>query len=172
MSAHLPSTESSFQIIRRTVELPVSFESFTQKFESTLGRYSPQMLYATTTEEEMKKTVADTVGSQPFGIFAVQDHGRLLGLAGRPSKVKQYVIGDPRLAVQMTAHEIRAALHAPVTMLVYEVDGAAKVDYFTAQSIFGQFGNAQVDKVAKEIDEKRVRLIENLVAEISGASAA
>lgn len=168
----LSCIESSFQVTRRTIELPVSFEAFTEQLEKNLGRYDLGALRAARTEEDMKKVVADTVGAYPFGIFSITNHGALLGLIGQSAaKAKQYVIGDPRLAVQMTEHEIRAALHAPVTMLVFEVEGTAKVDYFTAKSVFGQFGNDRVDRVAEEIDIKRDSLIENLVSEISRASA-
>lgn len=168
----LSSTESSFQITRRTIELPVSFEAFTEQLEKKLGRYDLATLRTAKTEEDMKNIVANTVGTYPLGIFSITNHGALLGLIGQSAaKAKQYVIGDPRLAVQMTEHEIRAALHAPVTMLVFEMEGTARVDYFTAKSVFAQFGNDRVDRVAEEIDRKRDKLIEKLVLEISSASA-
>ncbi|KZP34634.1 hypothetical protein FIBSPDRAFT_846741 [Athelia psychrophila] len=164
-------TDSSISIIRRTIELPVSFESFTQKLESSLGRYDSTALYGTKTEDDMNTVVADTIGSQPFAIFSIQAHSRLLGLIGKPGKATRYIIGDPRLAVQMTSQDVRAALHAPLTILVYEVGGTAKVEYFTAQSVFGQFGNAKIDAVAAGIDKKQDGMVENLVAEILTSAA-
>jgi len=175
----IPHTDASFPVTRRTFTLPVSFEAFTLKLESTLGRYDPAALYATTTKEDMEKVVADTIGSQPLGIFAIQDHGRLLGLVGVPRKAKQYVIGDPRIAVRATGRDVRVALHAPVTILVYETEGKdaeTRVEWHTAASVLGQFGDAGVVEVGQEIDTKREVLVKKLVREIleaegRGASA-
>lgn len=162
----LPTTDAPVHLIRRTIELPVSFESFTKTLESGLGRYNDAALKALKTDEELENTVAAIVGTGLLGIFAIYNHGALIGLTGRHAKAKHYVIGDPRLAKKMTSQDVRAALHAPVHMLVYEVDGIAKIDYFTATSLFGQFNNAHIDEAAGGVEKKRETVIERVMADI------
>ncbi|KZP34635.1 hypothetical protein FIBSPDRAFT_1035628 [Athelia psychrophila] len=163
----LATTDSTVPIIRRNIELPVSYESFTEKLESTLGQYDLPAIFAAKTADEMNNIVADNIRGQPFGIFGIQNHGYLLDLIGKPGKAKQYTIGDPRLAAQMTSQDLRTALYAPLTIIVYEVGGTAKVEYFTVQSVFGQLGNAGIDALAATIEKKLSGMVEKLVAEIS-----
>lgn len=95
-------TDTPVQIIRRTIELPVSFESFTENFESRLGRYDYTTLKSSANFADLDAKVATLVGAEPFSIYAIHNHGALIGLIGRSAKAKQYVIGDSRLALKMT----------------------------------------------------------------------
>ncbi|HEX7909485.1 MAG TPA: DUF302 domain-containing protein [Paraburkholderia sp.] len=76
-------------------------------------------------------------------IFSTTNHGVLLSLAGAPRHAIRYVIGNLRVALQMTRHDIRAGLYAPLSVLVYEVaPGVVRVEYDQPSTLFGQFGNA------------------------------
>jgi uncharacterized protein (DUF302 family) len=98
------------------------------------------------------KTIEGPLGLM---IFAVIDHGRLAGLAGKAGGAKQYVVGNPLFALQMTKKDIRAGLYAPLRVYIRE-DGPKKsiVEYDLPSSLFGQFQNAEVDHVARMLDEK------------------
>ena len=73
-----------------------------------------------------------------------------------------YVVGNPLFALQMTQHDIRASLYAPLRVLLYENgEGKTCVEYDRPSSLFGQFGNASVTEVATMLDRK----LEQLVAE-------
>jgi uncharacterized protein (DUF302 family) len=55
----------------------------------------------------------------------------------------------------MTQHDIRAGLYAPLRVLLYEDDeGKSCVEYDKPSSLLGQFGNAEVTKVAAMLDRK------------------
>jgi uncharacterized protein (DUF302 family) len=61
----------------------------------------------------------------------------------------------------MTEHDIRAALYAPLRVLVYEdADSKLQVEYDLPSTLFGQFRNSQVDAVAKELDDKLAMLVQ------------
>jgi uncharacterized protein (DUF302 family) len=77
-----------------------------------------------------------------------------LNLKGKPCKAKQYVIGNPLVAIQMTIHIIRAALYAPLRIVVYEDE-----HYDLPSSLFGQFDNDAILQVAKGLDEKLLNAI-------------
>ena len=60
----------------------------------------------------------------------------------------------------MTRHDIRAALYAPLRLLVYEVDNrTTKIEYDQPSSLFGQFDNLEVTAVARSLDIKLANLI-------------
>ena len=67
----------------------------------------------------------------------------------------QYVIGNPLFAVEMTRHAIGAALYVPVRVLIYDADDSKTcIEYDRASSLFGQFGDDQVDRMATSLDQK------------------
>ena len=60
----------------------------------------------------------------------------------------------------MTIHDIRASLYAPLRMIVYEVeDKKAFAEYDLPSSLFGQFGNDEILKVAMGLDAKLFQVI-------------
>ena len=112
--------------------------------------------------EAVRARLQGMVGPSGFMVFRTSDHGALLRLVGQDKKAMQYLVGNPLFAIQMTQHDIRAGLYAPLRVLLY-VDEAGKtcVEYDKPSSLFGQFGNAKVTEVATRLDRK----LEQLVAE-------
>jgi uncharacterized protein (DUF302 family) len=90
----------------------------------------------------------------------VFDHGAALNMVGARTNAKQYLIGNPLTAIQMSQHDIRAALYAPLRVLVYErKEGETIVEYDQPSSQFGQFGRAEVTEVARTLDVKLERVL-------------
>jgi uncharacterized protein (DUF302 family) len=76
-------------------------------------------------------------------------------LAGQKRKAIQYVVGNPLIALQMTQHDIRASLYAPLRVLIYEnEEGKTCLEYDRPSSLFGQFGNDRIAPVASMLDQK------------------
>ena len=149
--------------VRRTTDKP--FEDVTTAFVRQLGRFEPgvyQALAAGGDAEGARAKIEAMAGPSGFMLFGTQNHGALLRLAGQKRKAVQYVVGNPLFALQMTQHDIRASLYAPLRVLIYE-DGRGNtcVEYDRPSSLFGQFGNANVTEVAAMLDRK----LEQLVAE-------
>ena len=142
--------------------LASTFDGFTSNFEALLNRldadhYADEVLTNPLRVENHLKSLEGETGLM---IFNIQNHGALLNMAGKTRKAKQYVIGNPLVAIRMTAHDIRAALYAPLRIAVYEdVGGAAIVEYDLPSSLFGQFGNDEVLAVAEGLDEKLLHAI-------------
>src|SRR5436190_16031163 len=99
--------------------------------------------------EAAKAKIEAMAGPSGFMLFGTQDHGSLLRLAGQKRKAIQYVVGNPLFALQMTQHDIRASLYAPLRVLLYENDeGKTCVEYDRPSSLFGQFGNDPIGPTA------------------------
>ena len=141
------------------------FEEVTKAFEKPLGQFDPEIYKSLAAGEDGEKTRAkleSMVGPSGFMLFKTSDHGGLLRLVGQKKKAIQYLVGNPLFAIQMTQHDIRAGLYAPLRVLIYENEaGKTCVEYDKPSSLFGQFGNAKVTEVAKMLDRK----LEQLVAE-------
>ena len=147
--------------VRRTTDKP--FEEVTKAFEAQLGKFDGDVRKAATASEdaeEAKAKIAAMAGPSGFMLFSTSDHGALLRLAGQKRKAIQYVVGNPVFALQMTQHDIRASLYAPLRVLIYENEaGKTCVEYDRPSSLFGQFGNAEITAVAVMLDGKLEALV-------------
>ena len=93
-------------------------------------------------------------------LFGANNHGSLLRLAGQRRKAVQYVVGNPLFALQMTQHDIRASLYAPLRVLIYEdMQGKTCVEYDRPSSLFGQFGDDRIGPTAAMLDRKLEALV-------------
>src|SRR6516164_6809570 len=147
------------------VETEKPFAEVAAALEARMGKFDPavyEQLRGGADSEAVRVRLEAMAGSSGFMVFRTSDHGALLRLAGQDRKAMQYLLGNPLFAIQMTQHDIRAGLYAPLRVLLY-VDEAGKtcVEYDKPSSLFGQFGNAMVTEVATMLDRK----LEQLVAE-------
>ncbi len=143
------------------VQLQSTYDDFTNRLEALVNQLHPEYASGALTHPQDVRTYLECLqGETGLIIFNIQRHGDLLNLAGRPRKAKQYVIGNPLVAIQMTAYDIRAALYAPLRMIVYEHDDhTAVAEYDLPSSLFGQFGNPDVLVVGKSLDVKLLNAI-------------
>ena len=162
--------DSRFTVDHVRLATDKPFEEVARAFERQLGRFDPDVyksLAAGGDAEGAKAKIEAMAGPSGFMLFATHNHGALLRLAGQKRQAVQYVIGSPLVALEMTQHDIRASLYAPLRVLLYEDEaGKTWVEYDRPSSLFGQFGNAQVTAVATMLDRKLEAL---LVAAIGSA---
>ena len=154
-----------FTIEHIHVETEKPFGEVTAALEARMGKFDPAVyeeLRSGADPEAVRIRLEGMAGPSGFMLFRTSDHGALLRLAGQTKKAVQYLLGNPLFAVQMTRHDIRAGLYAPLRVLVYGDEGGKTcVEYDRPSSLFGQFGNASVTEVATMLDRK----LEQLVAE-------
>ena len=139
------------------------FDQVTKAFEQQLGQFNEETYKSLAAGEDVEKAKAKLeamVGPSGFMLFRTSDHGSLLRLVGQKKKAIQYLVGNPLFAIQMTQHDIRASLYAPLRVLLYENEqGKTCVEYDKPSSLFGQFGNAKVTEVATMLDRKLEQLV-------------
>jgi uncharacterized protein (DUF302 family) len=146
------------------LETKKPFEEVAKAFERQLGAFDADVRRAATEGgdiEAAKAKIEAMAGPSGFMLFGTQDHGALLRLAGQERKAMQYVVGNPLFALQMTQHDIRASLYAPLRVLIFEDKEKTCVEYDKPSSLFGQFGNDRISPTAAMLDKK----LEMLVAE-------
>jgi uncharacterized protein (DUF302 family) len=153
----------SINVEHQTIDIDVAYVGFTENFEKILGKFDPVVAASFAndpilTDEAIKKME----GEQNLMIFAALQHGRAFRLIGEaPRNAIRYTMGNPRVAIQMTRHDIRAGLYVPFNVFVYEVgESATRIEFDRPSSLLGQFGNSDVDKVARELDVKLEKVIQ------------
>jgi uncharacterized protein (DUF302 family) len=153
------------------MEVNADFESFTQNLERSLGHFDPALYKDLEIDTlSVRKHLEKAAGGEGLMLFNIREHGKLLNILGAPKKAKQYVLGNPLIAVRMTCRDIRAGLYAPLRIFVYEADDrSTRVEYDLPSTLFGQFGNAEITAVAKSLDEKLANAIRK--AEAAGLLA-
>jgi uncharacterized protein (DUF302 family) len=158
-------TRITVEHVRVVADKPI--DNVAKAFEQQLGQFDPEVYKLLTTGEDPDKVRAKLeamVGPSGFMLFRTSDHGSLLRLVGQKKKAIQYLVGNPLFAVQMTQHDVRAGLYAPLRVLIYENDqGKTCIEYDRPSSLFGQFGNAKVIAVATMLDEKLEKLVAKAV---------
>ena len=150
-------TLSHFTVDHVRVSAARPFDDVRADFERQLGRYDATVVQTALLEHpELAKTrIGAMAGPSGLMIFEVRDHGALLAIVGRTRKALQYVVGNPLEAIQMTQHALGASLYAPLRVLLYENDeGKTCIEYDRPSSLFGQFADQSVDKVAASLDQK------------------
>ncbi len=145
----------SFQHV--TIELPVDFDVFNRNLIYLLGRFDPADFdLATKDPKHGFERLKAAAGDQGLMLFeGTNDHGILFATIGQSRKALRYHLGNPQIALKMTVHNIGVALYAPLTMLVYQVGpGNIRIEYDKPSSVFGQFHEPDIDRIARILDVK------------------
>ncbi len=155
--------EPRFMADHVRLETDKPFEDVAKAFERQLGRFDPDVRKAAAESgdtEAAKARIEAMAGPSGFMLFGTTDHGALLRLVGQKRKAVQYVVGNPLFALQMTQHDIRAGLYAPLRVLLYE-DGRGRtcLEYDRPSSLFGQFRNDRISPTAAMLDRKLEALV-------------
>jgi len=150
--------DSHFMVDHVCVATDKPFEHVAKAFERQLGQFDPdvsKVLAEGGDIEEAKARIEAMAGPSGFMLFGKTDHGSLLRIAGQNRKAIQYVVGNPLFALQMTQHDIRASLYAPLRVLLYQnEEGKTCVEYDRPTSLFGQFDQAEITATAAMLDSK------------------
>lgn len=148
-------------VSHQRVKLESTYARFTEAMEMVVQRLDPHWASALPGDPDGVKQYLTTVaGDTGLMIFGTQDHGRLLSIKGSSRKAMQYLIGNPLTAAEMTKHDIRAALYAPLRMVVYEADDhLLYAEYDLPSSLFGQFGNEEILAVSRKLDASLLAVI-------------
>jgi uncharacterized protein (DUF302 family) len=154
-------TSSTVAVLHRSMVFDTSFERFTSALEKILGKFPAGVQEDIITRPQIaEQRLKSAEGAQQLMIFSVFDHGAALNMVNARRSAKQYLIGNPLTAISMTERDIRAALYAPLRVLVYgQGESRTVVEYDQPSSQFGQFGKEEVTQVARTLDEKLERVL-------------
>ena len=146
------TTTHTIQVEHVIIRSTKSFADVRAKLEHSLPQLNPEITSLMISGDTKRLQEKLEAGSE-LAIFLSRDHGGLLRITGQPRKALQYEIGNPLTASKMTRHQLAAGLYAPLRVVLYEdQEGRSVFEYDRPSSLFGQFGDQQVDEVARGLD--------------------
>lgn len=142
----------SISVDHVTIGATKSFEEVRAKLETLVPRIDDG-IFTLLQYGESGRARRELEAGPPLSIFGQRDHGALLSIAGLQRRALQYDIGNPLTASKMTRHQLSAGLYAPIRVLLREdSDRVVAFEYDRPASVFGQFGDDEVDAVAQHLD--------------------
>jgi uncharacterized protein (DUF302 family) len=148
----MTTTTRTIQVEHVILRSAKIFADVRTKLEHLLPQLNPE-IPSLMVEGDTKRLQEKLEAGPELAIFLSRDHGGLLRITGQARKAVQYEIGNPLTATKMTRHQLAAGLYAPLRVLLYEDQGGGSVfEYDRPSSLFGQFGDQQVDEVARGLD--------------------
>jgi uncharacterized protein (DUF302 family) len=153
-AAEISGLSVGLRVVHQRFLSSIDFDTFTANLERILGRFDPGVLaLVATSPAEAADRIRRMEGEQGLMIFLILDHGSALNMTGKKQKAKQYLIGNPLTAIQMTSHQIGTALYVPLRVLIYEnAAGEAVAEYDQITSLVQQFDDVEVSSVAGILD--------------------
>lgn len=109
--------------------------------------------------DELRTALEKVAGQDGLVIHYVGVHGDWLVLNGARKNGIVYHIGNVLSAVQMTRQNFGAGLYVPLRLAVYEDANGTTFEYDKPSTLFGQFHDAEIDKVARSLDDRLLALV-------------
>ena len=99
-------------------------------------------------------------GEYGFALHHIMPTGESLRIKGERRDLMAYLIGNVLMSTEMTKLNSAASLYAPLRIVLYANEGGGTtVEYDLPSSLFGQFKDPEIDKVAAVLDERLLALI-------------
>ena len=148
-----------------------SFEAVVASLKAGVGRLDLAAFASASkssgTFAELEEVINRNMGETGLMLFLEFDHGAVVrketGFA-KP-KIVRLVIGNPLVMKEMAKHVPDAGSYAPVTVLVDERDDGVHLSYDRMTSFLSQYENPDALKVARELDSKVEKLLNNAAVE-------
>jgi uncharacterized protein (DUF302 family) len=146
------TTSRTIQVEHVVMRSTKSFAEVRASLEYSVPKLNPEIT-AFIASGDTKELQEKLEAGPELAIFQSRDHGSLLRITGHARRAVQYDIGNPLTASMMTRHQLAAGLYAPLRVVLYEdQEGGSVFEYDRPSSLFGQFGDRQVNEVARGLD--------------------
>jgi uncharacterized protein (DUF302 family) len=145
-----------------------SFDEVVRAFEAAVGTFEDigwaSIPGAAKDTAEFEARVTARIGSSGFTRFLTVDHGGWLSFYGQPREARQYVIGNPLIAITMLRHDVGAGLNVPVRVYIYrdEANGTTRFEYDEPSTLMSGLDNEDVTAAAEKLDAKLTALAEQV----------
>jgi uncharacterized protein (DUF302 family) len=148
-----------------TLSTPRPYTEVKRELESRLGRLddSIRAMLRNNDLDGVRTALKKAAGKDDLAIHYIGLHGDWLALAGERKNTTAYLIGNVLYAVQMTSVNVAAGNYAPLRVVLYEnASGGSTFEYDNPSTLFGQFGEPAIDKVAATLDQRLSALLLSL----------
>ena len=163
-------TTRTVQMERFSLTTSKPFETVLAALKAAVGR--PDMaeftkaIRAARTFPELEDAVRRGLGQTGLMLFMEFDHGAILRkeTALDTPRIVRLVVGNPLIMKEMAKHVPDVGSYAPVTILLDERPGGVHLTYDKMASLLAPYGNAEALAVARDLDSKIERLLQEAAA--------
>jgi uncharacterized protein (DUF302 family) len=157
------------EVRRLAVATGAPFDDFRARYETAVPRFDAAR-FATLDSWEAALAAAAENAPHGFMIYAANDAGAIMQLAGHSPRCVTYLMGNHTIAERMYRHDPAVMLYAPLRTAIYE-DGAGETWFSVDQpsTRFASFGDSAIAAVGVELDGKLARLLGHLGAPVPPA---
>jgi uncharacterized protein (DUF302 family) len=148
-----------------TIETSTAYQLVTSRLNSEVKWFdeSYRKLLKDNQIDELRAKLIHGLEPDGFMLHFVAEQGDLSALEGRRQQGNVYYLGNVVAAAQMTKRNFSAALYAPLRLNVYEnANGGTTFEYDKPSTQFGQFRNADIDKIAQSLNDRLLDLIKKV----------
>ena len=119
-----------------------------------------------TTAAELEFAIKPVLGESGLMQFVEFDHGMIVrkGTEHHTTRIIRLVLGNPLIMKEMARHVPDAGSYAPVTVLVDERSDGVHISYDRMASFLAPYGNPDALSVARDLDTKVERLLQEAAA--------
>src|ERR1700690_664589 len=148
-----------------------SFEAVVASLKAGVGRLDLAAFASASkspgTFAELEEVINRDMGKTHLRLFLEFDHGGVLRKETGSNKPKmvRLVIGNPLVMKEMAKHVPDAGSYAPVTVLVDEREDGVHLSYDRMASFLAPYENLDALKVARELDAKVEKLLNDAAIE-------
>src|SRR5580692_4688603 len=161
----------TIEVQRFSLTTSRSFEAVVASLKAGVGRLDLAAFANASkspgTFAELEQVINRNMGKTGLMLFLEFDHGAVVrketGL--EKPKIVRLVIGNPLVMKEMAKHVPDAGSYAPVTVLVDERDDGVHLSYDRMVSFLEPYENVDALKVARELDAKVEKLLNDAAAE-------
>lgn len=152
--------KSTINVEHKSIQIQTNFIEFTYNIEHSLGIINPGALRDLQGDPASLAGFLEHLGGEEeLILFAILEHGRSMKKEDCIN-ARQYHIGNPAIALQMTEQNIRCGLYTPLRLLVHENNKSEVfVEFDTPSSVFRQFNDSKIDNIAVSLEGKLLKLI-------------
>lgn len=98
-------------------------------------------------------------------VMATVNQGNMLKMTGLSMNGSLFLIGNPNVGKQVLGKDASAGLYLPIRVYIYQgADGKTYLSYDKPSVDLKPFGNQDIDKVAKTLDQK-LDMLTHMVAQ-------
>jgi uncharacterized protein (DUF302 family) len=163
------SMQDERMLIHRELPSDRPFEAVVAAFEAAVGTMDGDAfrdaVASAADADDFEARMRAAEGPSGFMSFMLLDHGAWMGRMGRSARVRLYIVGNPLIAWTMLQHDLRAGLHVPVRVLIFEDEGGGcRLAYDLPSSLMAPLGDERVTAAARHLDDRLAALVESVIA--------
>jgi hypothetical protein len=163
-------TTAHADIERTTVATGLAYADLVRAFEGELQRLdtavAKRLVERQAPWSEVEREIDPVGGPHGLMILAQVEQGPLVSLSGRAIRCSLYLVGNPLIAAQILAVDVRASLYVPFRVTLYDGGGpnGASISFDRPSSFLATLERPELAAFGILLDQKIDAIVANITS--------